>query len=80
MAWTPRDFVAFLLAACVLVFIASGTSLRILLFAIFDSPTPPPIGAEQAQAWENIINVIVGVLAAYISGRAVSTKREPPNE
>lgn len=63
----PRATVAIILAAAILVFMISGTFMRELIAGL-GGPilvADPEIAAK----WENVISVIVGVLAGYIAGR-----------
>jgi hypothetical protein len=66
MIVSSHDIVAIILALCVLVFVFSGTTLRILM------PNELAVPQETAQAWRDIINVIIGALAGYIAGKSNS--------
>ena len=60
-----RAAVAVILAVGVVLIILSGTPMR---FAFIDPMTPgTPI--ELAAMWKDLVLVIVGILAGYISGK-----------
>jgi len=63
----PRATVAIILAMSVLIFVFSGVTLRVI-GSLWGAPTVP-IDPELAVKWENIVSVIVGVLAGYVMGR-----------
>jgi hypothetical protein len=58
-----RSVVAIILALCVLVFVFSGTTLRVLWG--LDGTTT----TDGASAWRDLVNVIIGALAGYIAGK-----------
>lgn len=63
----PRAVVAVILASSVFIFVVSGTFGRVFLTAL-DVPIIE-VAPEIAAKWENILSVIVGVLAGYVMGR-----------
>ena len=54
--------VAIILALAVLFFVINGTLLR----AMFIGPEGP-VNDGNAQAWKDIVNVIIGALAGFIA-------------
>jgi hypothetical protein len=58
-----RSIVAIILALCVLVFVFSGTAMRVL-WGIGEGGW----AIDNAGAWRDLINVIIGALAGYIAG------------
>ena len=65
----PRAVVAIILAMSILVFVVSGTLVREILYAFTGSEGFLATDPEVAAKWENVVSVIVGVLAGYVMGR-----------
>jgi hypothetical protein len=65
-----RSVVAIILALCVLLFVFSGTTLRVLW-----GGEAGGWSIDSAGAWRDLINVIIGALAGYIAGQ---NGKQPP--
>jgi hypothetical protein len=60
-----RSLVALILTVGVVLTILSGTSLRFLWTPV----NAPPMDMQMVSLWKDLVLVILGMLAGYISGR-----------
>lgn len=63
----PQAIVAIILAFGVIVILISGTSFRLLWLP--DGAAWPRATIEELTLWHDLMLVIIGALAGYISGR-----------
>lgn len=63
----PQALVATILAIGVMLIILSGTPARFLWMPV--EPTMPRATTEELTLWKDMLLVIIGALAGYVSGK-----------